>query len=89
MDHLFKELGLRRVDWIKIDVEGAECEVLLGLIETLKTYRPRMIIEVFNENVEKVKRFMEKYGYGLVRISPFFGANTYFFCFPTSSKARI
>lgn len=84
MDKFFKELGLNRIDWVKIDVEGAEWEVLLGLTETLKVCRPRIIIEVFNGNTEKVKIFMKKHEYGLVRISPFFGAITYFFCFPIS-----
>jgi FkbM family methyltransferase len=31
MDDVLKELSLRRVDWIKIDVEVAEFEVLCGL----------------------------------------------------------
>jgi hypothetical protein len=35
-----------RVDFIKIDVEGAEGEVLLGAERTIQHDRPRMIIEV-------------------------------------------
>ena len=35
-----------RVDFIKIDVEGAECDVLFGAVRTLQHDRPRMIIEV-------------------------------------------
>ena len=33
------------VDWIKIDVEGVELQVLKGGIETLKRYRPKLLIE--------------------------------------------
>jgi FkbM family methyltransferase len=34
-----------RVDWIKIDVEGAELAVLHGGMETLLAYHPRLLIE--------------------------------------------
>jgi FkbM family methyltransferase len=36
---------LDRLDWIKIDVEGGEYEVLLGGLECLTKYKPKMIIE--------------------------------------------
>lgn len=36
---------LGRVDWIKIDVEGAEEDVLRGGIELIKAYRPRILVE--------------------------------------------
>ncbi|MEM2570085.1 MAG: FkbM family methyltransferase [Candidatus Bathyarchaeia archaeon] len=35
------ELSVERVDFIKIDVEGSELEVLGGLTRTLKRYRPK------------------------------------------------
>lgn len=50
MDHVLKELRVGWVDWIKIDVEGAECEVLYGLEETISKHKPKIIIEVFYEN---------------------------------------
>lgn len=40
------------IDFIKIDVEGMEIEVLAGLEETIKKSRPNMFIEVLNENRE-------------------------------------
>lgn len=91
MDQVLKELRLGRVDWIKIDVEGAECEVLCGLDETISKYKPKIITEVFYENVharaqnvEEMKRFMKKHEYGLIRISPFFEDYVYFLCIPFS-----
>ena len=39
-------IGLSDVDFIKIDVEGAEYRVLLGALKTIVLYRPRMIIEI-------------------------------------------
>lgn len=39
-------LQLPRVDFIKIDVEGHELEVLWGSRETLKKYHPTLLVEV-------------------------------------------
>ena len=36
---------LPRVDWVKLDVEGAELHVLLGAKRTIERHRPRLIIE--------------------------------------------
>lgn len=41
--------GLSRLDWIKIDVEGAELGVLAGGIGTLIRLRPRLLIEDHTE----------------------------------------
>jgi FkbM family methyltransferase len=43
-----KQLGVNQIDAIKIDVEGAEIEVLKGCKETLKTTK-LIIIEVHND----------------------------------------
>jgi FkbM family methyltransferase len=45
LDELASRLGLTRLDWVKIDVEGAELGVLQGGLGTLKRFRPRMLIE--------------------------------------------
>jgi FkbM family methyltransferase len=34
-----------RVDWIKIDVEGQELEVLRGAAETIKKFKPKILVE--------------------------------------------
>ena len=65
LDNVLEELALNRVDWIKIDVEGAEVEVLKGLENSLKKYHPKLIIEIWNENFNKVLEFMEKLGYSV------------------------
>ncbi len=46
LDSIVQELGLQRVDFVKIDTEGAEVQVLRGMKNTLATYHPRMLIEV-------------------------------------------
>ena len=50
-------------DFIKIDVEGAEKKVLIGARKTIKKYHPKLIVEVWNENIDFVVNFLEKFGY--------------------------
>jgi len=63
LDTLVSILKLNRVDFIKIDVEGAELEVLMGAINTLINYKPRLIIEVWDINFRNVMTFLQKIGY--------------------------
>lgn len=46
IDDVVSELGLTRVDAVKIDVEGAEVSVLRGAMKTLTKYHPKIVIEV-------------------------------------------
>ena len=46
LDQLVEELGLTRVDLIKIDTEGTEDSVLKGAARTLQAHRPFIICEV-------------------------------------------
>jgi FkbM family methyltransferase len=45
LDELAARLGLARLDWVKIDVEGAEFGVLQGGEGTLRRFRPNLLIE--------------------------------------------
>ncbi len=44
IDKAVAELGLPRVDFIKMDIEGAEKQALRGARDTIKRFRPRMSI---------------------------------------------
>jgi FkbM family methyltransferase len=48
IDKIVTELRLRRVDFIKMDIEGAERNALEGASETLKKYRPRMAVAAYH-----------------------------------------
>jgi len=48
MDSIVRELGLKRVDYIKMDIEGAEREALAGARETLKTWKPRLMLDYYH-----------------------------------------
>jgi len=63
LDYIVHMLRLNKVDWIKIDIEGAEVEVLEGALNILKKYRPKLIIEVSTENTRNVFSLLFKYGY--------------------------
>lgn len=56
LDNLVSELGLSRVDIVKIDVEGAEREVLLGARHCLREFRPRAVILALDNRDESLRR---------------------------------
>lgn len=37
--------SIKRLDWIKVDVEGAEVEVLEGAIELIRKFKPKLFVE--------------------------------------------
>ena len=49
IDKIVAELKLPRVDFIKMDIEGAERHALAGAAATLTTHRPRMAIASYHE----------------------------------------
>ena len=51
-----------KIDLIKIDVEGAEVEVLNGGIKTINKHKPVIVIETYNHKSE-VDEILQKSGY--------------------------
>ena len=68
IDNIVNKLGLRNIDWIKIDVEGAEHLVLKGARKTLSLAK-NIIIEVWYENLNKVFSVLRKKNYDIKVLS--------------------
>lgn len=56
-------LGLSRVDFIKIDVEGMEVEVLTGAMQTISRCKPAMMIEIIKTDRIQVEQLLSAYQY--------------------------
>jgi FkbM family methyltransferase len=61
-------LALRRVDLLKIDVEGMECDVLDGARRTIRQSLPVIIIEHYKTGSEKIAAALRHYGYSLAEM---------------------
>jgi FkbM family methyltransferase len=49
IDEVVAELRLPRVDFIKMDIEGAEQKALAGASQTIQRYRPRLAVSTYHE----------------------------------------
>ena len=54
MDTVMARLGAKRIRVIKIDTEGAEVLVLKGAMETLRTHRPALVMEVVEHQLRNL-----------------------------------
>ncbi len=48
IDHMVEELHLAKVDFIKMDIEGAETKAVVGAKNTIARYRPRMALCIYH-----------------------------------------
>ena len=63
------ELPLRRLDFLKADVEGAELDVLIGARDLITTHKPVLYLEADRQDqLNAVLNVLERYGYHLPRI---------------------
>ncbi|MBS1519462.1 MAG: FkbM family methyltransferase [Bacteroidetes bacterium] len=76
-DELPEIKALNRLDLVKIDVEGFEYQVLLGLKQTIGKYKPRIIFEYDKnyweanaQNFNECFDFLSSLGYTLYQITP-------------------
>jgi FkbM family methyltransferase len=74
-DRLQEKLNMGRVNVIKMDVEGAEMDILIGMQEYLKGYHPGLIIEVHLEGLAQfgytaadLTAFIQTLGYSISTI---------------------
>ena len=77
LDALVAELALDRVDFIKMDIEGAEHAALRGAQETLRKFRPTLLVEVSDKSLrfqgssaQELLAFLRELGYSIREFSP-------------------
>ena len=60
LDSFVGKEGLNKLDFIKLDVEGAELEILKGAVETIKRLKPKMAISVYHkpEDITTISKFI-------------------------------
>jgi FkbM family methyltransferase len=69
LDNIIKIKKIKRVDLIKLDVEGAELDVLKGAKIILSKYKPKIIFEAWDEKyLNKISVFLSDFKYKIKRI---------------------
>jgi FkbM family methyltransferase len=86
LDKLVQQEKMERLDFIKIDAEGAELSILQGGLHTLQTFKPKLVLET-NHRIEdtadivallqglRYRVYLRKFGIGFER-------KTAPYCFP-------
>ena len=91
LDMFAERNNIKKIDYIKMDVEGAEQKILEGAVNTIKKYRPSLAVaiyhggELFMEDFFKIPVFIktiaDDYKYYIRSYSPW-GGETILFCKP-------
>ncbi|CAD6509390.1 hypothetical protein LMG27952_00273 [Paraburkholderia hiiakae] len=72
VDEAFSSLGLEKVDFMKIDVEGFELDVLEGATETLRKCKPRVVLEMNHFCLNQFRRItLPEFRERLLKIFPY------------------
>ena len=74
-DNFIDNNRIENVDLIKIDVEGAEYNILNGMRKTLERFHPLIFLEIhptmisqFGHNVDEVIGILEEFNYSILPI---------------------
>ena len=73
IDDLIAQNKIEPPNLVKVDVEGAELDVLKGMSETIKTYKPTIIYEVddgdraaYERKYQELESFLQSLGYKVI-----------------------
>ena len=97
IDKFVEENNIEKIDYIKMDVEGAEKNILEGAIKTIRKFKPSLAIAIYHggklfmEDFYNIPIFIknvinEDYEYYIRTFSPW-GGETILFCKPKKYKA--
>jgi FkbM family methyltransferase len=64
IDDLARDRKLERLDFIKMDIEGAELDALAGAAESIRRFRPKLAISVYHRptDLTAIPRFIDGLG---------------------------
>ncbi len=88
VDSLIKNKKLLKPDFVKIDTEGFEMDILKGMKNTIFEYKPELLIELHGELKEEMLTFLLNNGYNILCIETntninsliHFTRNTHLYC---------
>ena len=69
IDAMVEKLHLEDIRLIKVDVEGAEIEVIKGCLQTINKFSPTLMVEVRFSNVAEFSRLMSQLNYKMEVLS--------------------
>ena len=70
IDNIMRDLKIKRVDLIKMDVMGVELETFKGAKQTLKKSHPKIVFELLKkEDKNEVYEFLARYNYKIKQIT--------------------
>lgn len=83
LDNIIQELKLQKIDFIKIDVEGYEWEVILGSNNLIKKFHPTTQIEIHfkrlgNQTTREILEFFKNEGYEVIYYDTSSGESSFF-----------
>lgn len=61
LDDFAADRGLERLDFLKADVEGWELSVLRGALETIRRFRPALLLEINPQHLKRDGRTAEEF----------------------------
>jgi len=62
IDNWFRSSGLKTVDYIKLDIEGAEARAIIGAQDVISMFKPKMAIALYHSvaDFEEIPRLIKK-----------------------------
>jgi len=67
IDYIAEKFKLKKVDLIKMDIEGEEYNAIRGAKKTIAEFKPRIVAEIHSKKLrEDILKFLGEYGYKLI-----------------------